>query len=306
MRRFVMFVLIGCMLLGLVTGCGAVKAAENTAPGAAPVTGAELAPGASDETAAEVPSGSPAAEAEPAELIVFAAASMTEALQGIQADYEASRKVTLVFTFLGSNDLVRLMKEGAPCDVFISAGQKQMDQIDIAGPSEVNTDGTDLVLQGSRFDLLENKVALAVPDGNPAGITGFDDMIARLREGTLFMAVAAENVPVRGYTDKLFAYFGTAVADHARLMSIGSDVKAVTALVSEAAVDCGIVYRTDAFSAGLEVIDTATGEMCGRVVYPAAAISASEHPEEALAFLEYLRSPEFGAVLESIGFTPLN
>ena len=100
------------------------------------------------------------------ELVVFAAASMQETLEEIGADYTARHQdVSIVFNFDSSGTLKTQIQEGADCDIFISAGQKQMDQLDAA----VNTDGLDFVLDGSRVDLLENKVALAVPDGNQIG-----------------------------------------------------------------------------------------------------------------------------------------
>ncbi len=116
-----------------------------------------------------------------------------------------------------------------------------------------------------------------------------------------------EDVPVGQYTQKIFAYFGLdeAALNAAGVLTYGSNVKEVTTQVSEGAVDCGIIYGTDAFSAGLTVADTATAEMCGQVIYPAAALKNSKSPEEAQAFLDYLRTPAAGAVLEAVGFTPL-
>ena len=102
-------------------------------------------------------------------------------------------------------------------------------------------------------------------------------------------------------------YFGldeTALAN-AGCITYGSNVKEVTTQVSEALVDCGIIYGTDAFSAGLTVVDTATEEMCGQVIYPAAVLSGSEHKDESKAFLDYVRSADGAKVLESVGFTPL-
>ncbi len=87
------------------------------------------------------------------------------------------------------------------------------------------------------------------------------------------------------------------------VLTYGSNVKEVTTQVAEAAVDCGVIYSTDAFSAGLTVADTATEEMCGRVIYPAAVLKGSKHPEEAKAFLDYLNSEESGTIFESVGFS---
>lgn len=250
------------------------------------------------------------------ELTVFAAASMQETLTEIGENYQKEHPgVTLVFNFDSSGTLKTQIEEGADCDVFISAGQKQMNQLDAAVAPAVNADAPDQTAEESldfiesstRFNLLENKVALAVPDGNPAGIHSYDDLKAALEDGNILLAMGNEDVPVGQYTQKIFTYFGLdkAALNDAGVLTYGSNVKEVTTQVSEGTVDCGIIYATDAFSAGLTVVDTATAEMCGQVIYPAAALKASKHPEEAKAFLDYLRTPAAGAVLEAVGFTPL-
>ena len=242
------------------------------------------------------------------ELAVFAAASMQETLTEIGENYQREHPgVTLVFNFDSSGTLKTQIEEGADCDIFISAWQKQMDQLDAAASPDVITDGLDFVLTDTRFNLLENKVALAVPDGNPAGINSYDDLKAALEAGDVLLAMGNEDVPVGQYTQKIFAYFGLdeAALNAAGVLTYGSNVKEVTTQVSERTVDCGIIYATDAFSAGLTVADTATAEMCGQVIYPAAALNISKHQEEAQAFLDYLRTPAAGSVLEAVGFTPL-
>ena len=171
-----------------------------------------------------------------------------------------------------------------------------------------NPDGLDFVDSATRINLLENKVALAVPDGNPKGINSYDDLIAGLKDGTVMLAMGNSDVPVGQYTQKILAYYELDEAELAAagVITYGTNVKEVTTQVSEAAVDCGIIYGTDAFSAGLTVVDTATKEMCGQVIYPAAVLNVSKHPEEAQAFLDYLTGPEASAVFESVGFSPLS
>ena len=242
------------------------------------------------------------------ELIVFAAASMTETLTEIGDMFTAANPdVSISFNFDSSGTLKTQIEEGADVDVFISAGQKQMNQLDIAADPEVNTDGLDFVLSDTRFDILENKVALAVPEGNPAGIVSYSDLAARLDSGELFMAMGNEDVPVGQYTQKILDFYGLSEEELAAAGSItyGSNVKEVTTQVSEATVDCGIIYQTDAFSAGLEVVDTATADMCGQVIYPAAVMNVSTDPELAQAFLDFCRTPAASAVFEAVGFTPL-
>ncbi|MBQ4015997.1 MAG: molybdate ABC transporter substrate-binding protein, partial [Oscillospiraceae bacterium] len=114
---------------------------------------------------------------EKGELVVFAAASMTETLNQIKELYEAAHPgVTLVYNFDSSGTLKTQIQEGADCDVFISAAPKQMNALDASCDAEKNPDGLDFVLQGSRINLLENKVVLAVPEGNPKGIESFDQL----------------------------------------------------------------------------------------------------------------------------------
>ena len=245
--------------------------------------------------------------AEPVELIVFAAASMTETLTELGGRYmDANENVTIVFNFDSSGTLKTQVQEGADADIFISAGQKQMNQLDITASAEVNTDGLDFVLAETRFDILENKVALAVPEGNPAGIRSYDDLTAGLKEGSIMLAMGSSDVPVGQYTRNILKYFELSQEElaSAGVITYGSNVKEVTTQVSEAVVDCGIIYQTDAFSAGLTVVDTATAEMCGQVIYPAAVMNGSGNVDAAKDFLEYLTSPEADAVFEKVGFTP--
>ena len=92
----------------------------------------------------------------------------------------------------------------------------------------------------------------------------------------------------------------------AGVITYGSNVKEVTTQVAEATVDCGIIYGTDAYSAGLTVVDTATAEICGQVIYPAAVLNVTRNEAAARAFLEYLTGEEASAVFESVGFSPLS
>ena len=242
-------------------------------------------------------------QAEPVELIVFAAASMTETLTEIAELYKtAAPEVTITYNFDSSGKLLTQIKEGADCDLFISAAPKQMNQLDAEGGEE-NTEGLDLVNSATRLDLLENKVTLAVPEGNPKGIESFDQLAELLKGGDVMLAIGNSDVPVGQYTLKIFNYYGideTAVADK---LTYGNNVKEVTSQVSEAAADCGIIYATDAFSAGLTVADSATAEMCGQVIYPAAVLKGDKE-DAARAFLAYLQTDAAMTVFESVGFSP--
>ena len=248
------------------------------------------------------------AEEEEVELIVFAAASMTETLTEIKGMYEeANPGVTIIYNFDSSGTLKTQIQEGADCDLFISAAPKQMNALDKSKDAEGgNTEGLDFVLQGTRINLLENKVALAVPDGNPKGINSYDDLVKGLKDGSILLAMGNSDVPVGQYTQKILKYYELdeqALADKG-VITYGSNVKGVTTQVSEAAVDAGIIYATDAFSAGLKVVDQATKDMCRQVIYPAAVLNVSKNPEAAQDFLDFLKGPEAMAIFESVGFSP--
>ena len=240
------------------------------------------------------------------ELVVFAAASLTETLTKIGERYEEENPdITLAFNFDSSGTLKTQIEEGADCDVFLSAGQKQMNELDLSAGEEKNPDQLDFVKEDSRIDLLENKVALVVPEDNPKKIGSFSQLAELLREGEILMAMGNADVPVGQYTQKILEYYGLNEEELARAGKItyGTNVKEVTVQVLEGSVDCGVVYCTDAFSAGLDVIDSATAEMCGQVIYPAAVMKNSSDPEAAQAFLDYLGTDEAMDLFEEVGFS---
>lgn len=242
---------------------------------------------------------------EKTELVVFAAASMTETLNQIKTDYEAQHKdITLTYNFDSSGTLKTQIQEGATCDVFISAAQKQMDQLDTSKDETANPEKLDFINSNSRMDLLENKVVLVVPENNPKNINSFDDLKSKLESGDVLLAMGNSDVPVGQYTQKILQYWGLdekALADAGEI-TYGSNVKEVTTQVSEGSEDCGVVYYTDAYSAGLKIVGEATEEMCGKTIYPAAVMKNSEHPEQAQEFLAYLSSDAAAKVFEKVGF----
>ena len=262
---------------------------------------------------AELPaanSTTPAAEttapqAEPVEVVVFAAASLEATLTEIADLYkEVAPEVTLTFNFDSSGTLRTQIKEGAVCDLFISAGQSQMNDLE-AGQNE---DGADYVYADTRIDFVENKVVLAVPDDNPAGIETFSDLAT---DKLSLLCIGNDDVPVGSYSLEILDTLGI---DIAQLESDGkvtyaSNVTEVANQVKEGAVDCGIIYATDAYTYELTVVDQATADMCSQVIYPAAVMKSSsgEAAEAAAqAFLDYLHTDESAiAILENVGFTVL-
>ena len=266
--------------------------------------------GAASSTAASVASSAAASSqaAQSVELIVFAAASLTETLTAIGETYSAENPgVTFRFNFDSSGTLKTQIQEGADCDLFISAGQKQMDQLDIMALADVNKDRLDFVDSDTRVDLLENKVVLCVPEGSDKGIDSFDALAEHLKAQDILFCMGNSDVPVGQYTQKILAYYALdeeALAA-AGVITYGSNVKEVTTQISEGSVDAGVVYCTDAYSAGLTPVDEATAEMCGQVIYPAAVLKAAPNAEAAREFLAYLQTDRAATVFEGVGFTAM-
>ncbi len=278
MKKFVSILLVCVMALG-VLACGAEEQVNE--------------PAKEQET-------------EKTELIVFAAASMTETLTEIAEHFKGvNPNVKIVFNFESSGTLKTQIQEGAACDLFISAGQKQMDQLDITADPEVNTEGLDYVLEGTRIDILENKVTLCVAENSDKEIVTFSDLAEALKEGDVLMAMGNKDVPVGQYTQKILNYFELDEEElaNAGLISYGSNVKEVTTQILEGSVDCGVIYCTDAYSAGLSIKDYAVPELCGQVIYPASVLKTSENQETAKEFLEFLQTDFSMKVFETVGFS---
>ena len=294
MKKFVSLLLALSLALSL-TACGSKT--DSTADAADDSQTQDNAP-------AEEPAG------DPVELIVFAAASMTETMNQIKEMYEQENpNVTITYNFDSSGKLLTQITEGADCDLFISAAPMQMNAMDGSLKEDVdkNPNGLDLIVTDSRVDLLENKVTLAVPEGNPKGIESFDQLSELLKSGDVLLAIGNSDVPVGQYTQKIFKFYelDEEALANAGVLTYGNNVKEVTSQVSEASADCGIIYATDAFSAGLTVVDSATPEMCGQVIYPA-AVMQGEKEEAAQAFLDYLQTDAAMQVFESVGFSTAN
>ena len=310
MQKKLLASLLACALGISLAACGSSSTSSSTedTEAAAAADETEAADTASEEetTEAEEPAEETADTAENVEVVVFAAASMTETLTEISEMYkEVAPNVTLTFNFDSSGTLKTQIQEGAACDLFISAGQTQMNQLDINADPEVNTEGLHFVDEDSRVDILENRVTLCVTPDNEAGLESFDDMAAALQDGSILMAMGNSDVPVGQYTQRILEYYGLNEEELAAsgVISYGSNVKEVATQIAEGSVDCGVIYCTDAYSEGLNIVDYATADMCGQVIYPAAVLKTAAHPEEAQAFLDYLQTDECMAVFEEVGFS---
>ncbi len=300
MKKLWAAVMAGVLAINILTGCPGSGTESKTAAG-------NMGDAASSETIQEndkigLKATVGGTKDQPAELLIFAAASMTETMTEISAMYKDIRPdVEIIYTFDSSGTLKTQIEEGADCDIFISASQKQMNQLDISADPSINTEGLDFIQEGTRFNLVENKVVLAVPDGNPAGIEAYEDLGM---DKLSLLCIGNEDVPVGAYSMEILTSLG--ILDQLESdskLTYGSNVKEVTTQVKEASVDCGIIYATDAFSAGLTVADEADKDQCRQVIYPAAILKGSNNKEEAEKFLDYLTRNESRAVFEAAGFT---
>ena len=208
----------------------------------------------------ETPAQTTPAQAEEVEVVVFAAASMEATLTQIADLYkEVAPNVKLTFTFDSSGTLKTQIEEGAVCDLFIPAAQKQMNQLDSADTTGTN-EGLDFVLSDTRINFVENKVVLAVPDDNPKDIQSFSDLAT---DKLSLLCLGNDDVPVGAYSLQILDTLGidiTALEVDGKV-TYASNVSEVANQVKEGAVDCGIIYATDAFTYELTVVDQADAQM---------------------------------------------
>lgn len=218
-------------------------------------------------------------------LTVFAAASLKGAFTELAGKFEAANPGTQVtLSFAGSADLVTQISQGAPADVFASADARNMAKLK-----------DQALVDGEPRDFATNALAIVVPAGNPAGITGFADLA---RQGVK-VVVCASQVPCGAATKTLEQESGTAL----KPVSEESSVTDVLGKVTSGEADAGLVYVTDARSAGSKVEQVPFPEAAKVVnMYPIAAVKGAGNKPAADAFVEFVRGAEGQAVLAAAGF----
>lgn len=236
-----------------------------------------------------------AAEDTSGDLYVFIAASLNNAMEEIQKDFnEDYPDVNILYNADSSGTLQTQIEEGSRCDIFFSAATKQMDALA----------DEELAKKDSVVDLLENKVVLIKPKDGETKVTGFENITDAKN-----IALAGEDVPVGQYSREIFKNLG--IEDDVNKMEIneGKNVTDVLASVSEGSNEIGIVYATDATSVAdkVDVIAEAPeGSLETPVLYPVGlTVDAEASDEEAAAadaFLEYLQTDDAMKVFEEYGF----
>lgn len=230
------------------------------------------------------------------EVNTFIAASLSNAMEEIQKDFnETYPDVEILYNADSSGTLQTQIEEGARCDIFFSAADKQMDALV----------DEDLAKKDTVEDILENKVVLIKPKDGETKVTGFENITDAAN-----IALAGDSVPVGQYFREIFDNLG--ITDEVNKMEIneGKNVSEVLAAVSEGSNEIGIVYATDAASVAdkVDVIAEAPADALKTpVLYPVGLIEDKEASEDDTAateaFLEYIKSDDAMKVFEKYGFT---
>ena len=229
---------------------------------------------------------------EPVELHVAAAASLTDVMKELAADFEKDNpNIKLVFNFGSSGALQQAIENGGDTDLFFSAAQKQMNSLEQSGN----------LAEGTRTDLLINEVVLIEPAEGGKNLTSFEDLT---RDDIQHVALGEpKGVPVGQYTEEILTKLGILDAVKAKAV-YGSDVRQVLSWVESGDADCGIVYATDAAISGnkVKVVAVAPADSHKPVIYPVAIIKSSKHMDDAKKFLEFVKTDKAKAAFEKYGF----
>ena len=230
------------------------------------------------------------------EVVVFAAASLKNALDAVAADYQAATGNTVTISYGGSNALARQIIEGAPADIFISAAETWMDEVEKAG----------LVVEGTRADLLGNTLVLVAhgKDAAPVKIGPGFDLAGLLGDGKLSMAMV-DSVPAGQYGKASLASLGVWDGVEASVAQ-SENVRAALVLVSTGEAPYGIVYASDAIAdETVTVVGTFPKDSHKPIIYPAALLSGAAD-EADRTFLEALSADAADAKFAEQGFVVLN
>ena len=288
---------LAAALLLTAAGCGSTTTLTqtNTATITATATATSTATVTTPTTATATVSGPTATVTTTIERVtlnVSAAASLSKVIEELNAAYTKDRPwVNIVLNTGSSGTLQVQIENGAPCDVFLSAAAAQMNNLENKG----------LLADGTRRNLLNNKIVLVVPSNSTLGLTGFADLA--LPKVTKIAIGDPASVPAGAYAQQTFDLFGITSQVQSKYV-LGADVTAVLAYVESGSVDAGIVYATDALGSNkVKVIASAPDTINALVVYPVAIIKSSKVKEAAQEYINFLASAEAMAIFEKYGFS---
>ena len=225
------------------------------------------------------------------EILVLAAASLTDVLNELAASYKNDTGVTVTFSFASSGALQTQIESGSPADIFFSAAQRQMNALE----------EKDLIAVETRKNLVENKVVLITPANSTLNIKSFNDMtnnnVQKIGLGE------PKSVPVGQYSEEILS--NLSILDIVKPKAVyGSDVRNVLSWAETGEIDCGIVYETDAKIANnINIVSQAPEGSHRRVIYPIAVIKSSQNKEEAQKFIDYISTDSSMEVFNRYGFS---
>lgn len=223
-------------------------------------------------------------------ITVFAAASLTEALQTVAAAWTAQGNPRVTLSFDASSRLARQIEAGAPADAFFSADEEWMSYLDQKG----------LIREGTRVDLLGNSLVVVVPASSTLPMSAAGDLA---RPEVRHLALAGESVPAGRYARAALTRLGVFASVADRVVS-GDNVRSVLAWVATGEAEAGVVYATDArVDARVRAAFTFPADSHPPIVYPAALVAGSRHGKEAAAFLAFCASPAGMALFSAAGFS---
>ncbi|MGF1524931.1 MAG: molybdate ABC transporter substrate-binding protein [Leptolyngbyaceae cyanobacterium] len=232
-----------------------------------------------------------ASSSESVALTVSVAASVQDAMKEVQASYQAEfPNVTVTYNFGSSGSLAQQINQGAPVDVFLSASQQWMDDVE----------AKDQLVDGSRANLLQNTMVLITPQ-DATNIADFSDLAVN-SIGKVAMG-EPESVPAGRYAKEVLTTFNLFEALQTKFV-FTKDVRQVLSYVETGNVDAGLVYATDALlSDRIEIVATAPTDSHAAIVYPVAVVNDSAHTDAAQAFVDFLSSDAATAIFEQYGFS---
>jgi molybdate transport system substrate-binding protein len=227
------------------------------------------------------------------EILVSAAASLTDVLTEISKGYRSKSKHTVKFNFGPSSGLARQIDEGAPADVFFSADLPQMEKLDKSGRLE----------PGTRKNLLSNQLVIIVPADSKFAISSPTDL---LKAGIKRIAVAGpSSVPVGVYTSKYLTDEGLWDQVKPKVVPV-QDVRATLASVESGNVEAGFVYKTDAANTKkVKIVYEVPIDRGPRIIYPVAIVRESKRKDAARDFINYVQSPTAKDAFKRYGFVVL-
>ena len=271
-KKIVLFTLLTCLISVLVMGCGTSNDSSSTSKES------------SSTKSTETPSTEPSAE-----LTISAAASLKEAMAELEPIFkEANPNISLVFNFGASGSLQQQIEQGAPADLFISAGQSQMKAL-----AE-----KDLILDSTQKDLVKNELVLVGPKDTT--ITGLDDLktdkVAKIASGE------PTSVPAGKYADEVFTKLGIKDDIQSKLV-FAKDVKEVLAWSTSGNADVGFVYLSDALSNdSAKIIETVSEDLHSPITYPVGVIKSTKNPDAAKKFENFLFTDKAKEIFEKYGY----